>query len=120
MPKGQMFVANAIISKVVKSGARDVSFSIYLGQGKRGMMCSLLVKEPGTSLIFLYHDNNPTFVVFSCIFWVNLGLNPAHVGLNSRPFISDHFAIRLLMKLDTAGLIMLYLVGHHFFLVIIC
>ena len=43
MPKGQLLVANAMISRVVKSGARKVSFSISLGHGKRGMMCSLLV-----------------------------------------------------------------------------
>jgi hypothetical protein len=43
MPNGQLFVAKAITSRVVKSGAKKVSFSHSLGHGSSGIMCSLFV-----------------------------------------------------------------------------
>ncbi len=43
MPSGHELVAKAMISRVVKSGAKKLSFSISLGQGSKGMISSLFV-----------------------------------------------------------------------------
>ncbi len=40
IPKGQLFVAKQMISKVVKSGAKNLSFSIFFGQGSNGIIVS--------------------------------------------------------------------------------
>jgi hypothetical protein len=42
MPRGQLSVAKQITSRVVKSGARKLSFSISLGQGSKGITVSEL------------------------------------------------------------------------------
>jgi hypothetical protein len=40
IPKGQLFVAKQMISNVVKSGAKNLSFSIFFGHGSKGIIDS--------------------------------------------------------------------------------